>query len=726
MPPPELYASSSQEAAGSNSYIAPVDDSDLMSVEKRGRKRHGVWDHYTKVDQKAQCNYCSKLVRARPNETMRMHLHNCEHALATGINLRDVFPDVKQQQHSARSTSTAPAGGNPGAGVSQQQPANDDQGMTQVSHGYVPIAVKAKGDGKIKKVSTPQKHYPQAQNQQRFQPYLTLTQQQQTQQLPSLSPQQNSFSISQLPMTVDYSVYLVTDSGMVPPGSSVVEHVRMAVNNGTTIVQLREKTADTRAFIKLAREVHEVTAAAGVPLIINDRVDVALAIDAEGVHVGQDDMDAGSVRRFLNNPSKIVGVSVRDVQELEAAIKDGANYVGIGAVFGTQTKVLAKAPIGVYGLKSILEHNAGRTKTVAIGGINHSNVQRVIYASTPYNHEWKLDGVAVVSCIMASTNPGLASQSLARLVRSKAPWESDSPAQISSVTSTEEIVSLVPLVLKQVAKTRPLLHHITNDVVKNFSANVSLAVGGSPAMSECSDEFEDFSKVLSAALLVNMGMPSPEGVEMYLAAIREYNSQGRPVVFDPVGAGASDLRKSACKTLLESSVFHVVKGNEGEIFSAAGVVVPEGGTVVQGVDSIGSSSLEARITATRSLATKFRTTVLMTGPQDVLVDPSGHYVLVCDSGHEYMGAITGSGCSLGSVISACVAVMPEDAFLATAAALLVYTMAGEQAGALPMVRGPGTFLAAFVDEIYAISKACQHDNSDWLAKKKIKFFKVPN
>lgn len=720
MPPPEPYASGSQDAAGSNSYIAPVDDPDMMSVEKRGRKRHGVWDHYTKVDQKAQCNYCSKLVRARPNETMRLHLHNCEHALATGINLREVFPDGKQQSPSAR-TSTAPAGGNPDTGVSQQQPADDDQDMTQVSHGYVPIAVKAKGDGKIKKVNTPQKHY-HHQTQQRFQPYLSLPHQ----QLPSLSPHQNSFSLSQLSMTVDYSVYLVTDSGLVPPGSTVADHVRMAVNNGTTIVQLREKTADTRAFIELAREVHAVTVAAGVPLIINDRVDVALAIDAEGVHVGQDDMDARSVRRFLNNPAKIVGVSVRDVQELETAIKDGANYVGIGAVFGTQTKVLAKAPIGVYGLKSILEHNAGRTKTVAIGGINHSNVQRVIYGSTPYNRDWKLDGIAVVSCIMASTNPGLASQTLARLVRSKAPWESDSPAQISSVTSTEDLVSLVPLVLKQVAKTRPLLHHVTNNVVKNFSANVSLAVGASPAMSECVDEFEDFSKVRSAALLVNMGMPSPEGVEMYQAAIHEYNSQGRPVVFDPVGAGASGLRKSACKTLLESSVFHVVKGNEGEIFSAAGVVAPEGGTVVQGVDSIGSSSLEARIKATRSLATSFRTTVLMTGAQDVLVDSSGHYVLVCDNGHEYMGAITGSGCSLGSVISACVAVMPGDAFLATAAALLVYNVAGEQAGALPTVQGPGTFLPAFVDEIYAISKACQHDDFDWLAKKKVKFFKVPN
>lgn len=681
---PESYRPTSPNSANVPSYISgtPSEDTEYgIPMERRGRKRHGVWDHFEKVDLKAQCKYCSKVVRARPSETMRSHLYACEAALAANVNLDEVFPE---------GSPPSPTGGH-----------SDEHHHTQQgNHTYVPL--KPKMEGKVKKI-IPSK---QSSVGHRFQSYSV------------------PFSFPKTPSAVDYSVYLVTDAGLVPSGSTVAEHVRMAISNGTTIVQLREKHADTRKFIEIAHEVHRITAAANVPLIINDRVDVAIAIDAEGVHVGQDDMDVPTVRGFLNNPLKIVGVSCHDAQELEAAIKDGADYVGIGAVFGTQTKELKKAPIGVYGLKSLLTLNAGRVKTVAIGGINHSNVQRVIYGSTPYSPEWRLDGVAVVSCIMASQNPGVASKSLARLVASKAPWESHKPPQVTSATSTSDLISLIPLVIKQVRQTRPLLHHITNNVVKNFSANVSIAIGASPAMSESADEFADFSKVNNAGLLINMGMPSAAGLEMYQSAIREYNMRGKPVVFDPVGVGASGLRKSACRTLLESSVFHVVKGNEGEIYTAAGVASE--GAIIQGVDSIGSSSLESRVKATCALAKQFRTTVLMTGPQDVLVDATGLLVAVCDNGHDYMGNITGSGCSLGSVISACVAVIPNDPFLATAAALMMYTVAGERAAALPSVRGPGTFLPAFVDELYQISQETQRDDFKWIDRGKLKFHKLTN
>lgn len=688
----ESYANVPQE----NSNIRFIsgqaqDDHELVHGEKRGRKRHGVWDHYTKVDHKAQCNYCQKLVRARPNEVMRTHLFACDRALESGVNLEEVFPDANVQNSPIRL---------------------DEQHQSHGSiSGYVPIAVKPKGDGKVRK--TPSKHVHinntinnsnnNASIQRNVQAYPT------------------SFGFPKSSVAVDYSVYLVTDSGLVPEGSTVAEHVRLAVNNGVTMVQLREKTADTREFISIAREIHGITFAAGVPLIINDRVDVALAIDAEGVHVGQDDMDVISVRRFLNNPKKIVGVSVHDVNELEAAIEDGADYVGIGAIFGTNTKQLKKNPIGVQGLKNILTVNAGRVKTVAIGGINHSNIQRVLYSSVPYNSLWKLDGVAVVSCIMASVNPAMASKSLVNLFRGQGPWETGKPPQITEQTTVIGLVSRIPLVIKQIAQLRPLLHHITNNVVKNFSANVSLAVGASPAMSECAQEFADFASVPTAALVVNMGMPSPEGIEMYLAAIREYNMRGRPIVFDPVGVGASGLRKNGCKTLLESSIFSVIKGNEGEIFSASGLKAPDG-TVVQGVDSIGSAPFDLRVKAARTLATQYRATVLMTGPQDIIVDGTGRLVLICDNGHKYMGAITGSGCSLGSLIAACVAVVPNDPFLATAAALTLYTLAGERTAELQTVHGPGTFLPSFVDEIYQIAQECQRDDYEWIQEAKLKFF----
>lgn len=562
------------------------------------------------------------------------------------------------------------------------------------------------------------------------------------------------------PIDVDYSLYLVTDSGLVPEGSTVAKHVQAAVANGTTLVQLREKHADTRQFIEIAKEVHAITQSAGVPLIINDRVDVAIAIGAEGVHVGQDDMDLKSVRRFLNDPNKIVGVSVHDPAELETAIKDGADYVGIGAVFGTTTKDLKQNPIGVYGLKKLLIENRNRVQTVAIGGINQSNVQRVLYSSCPPNPEWRLSGVAVVSCIMAAEDPAEASKSMASLIHSRPPWVADNltplsdahfgykkdkssstdsrplstSAHVNSLLAVEDekIVNLASLIFTQVAKTRPLLHHITNNVVKNFSANISLAAGASPAMSESTDEFADFASVPTAALLINMGMPSPEGVKMYKAAISEYNKVGRPVVFDPVGAGASKLRISACKTLLETSVFNVVKGNEGEIYSASGVTPDDkDANKIQGVDSIGVSSLESRIKAARTLATDYHTTVVMTGPQDVIADSTGSLLFTCNNGHEFMGEITGSGCSLGSLISACLVasrVVLKDLksdfdpdFLGAVTAVLVYTIAGERAAESTSCRGPGTFIPAFVDEIYAISKECQANDFKWTSGAKVTF-----
>ena len=166
-------------------------------------------------------------------------------------------------------------------------------------------------------------------------------------------------------MAVDYSFYLVTDSGMLPENTTVLSQVAAALENGVAIVQLREKTADTREFVALARAVHALTKPRGVPLIINDRVDVALAVDAEGVHVGQDDMPAAQVRALIG-PGKIVGVSVHDERELRRACfcsqpsrpAQGCWLYWHWRCVGTKTKDLKeKYPIGVYGLKRVLEIN---------------------------------------------------------------------------------------------------------------------------------------------------------------------------------------------------------------------------------------------------------------------------------------------------------------------------------------------------------------------------------
>lgn len=149
---------------------------------------------------------------------------------------------------------------------------------------------------------------------------------------------------------VDYSLYLVTDSSLVPAGSTLLTQVEKAIQGGTTIVQLREKNLDTGAFVSLALQIKQLTQKYNVPLIINDRIDVAMAIDADGVHIGQDDMPLSHARAMLGH-NKIIGVSVNTIQEAGAAISGGADYLGIGAVWDTATKKLTKATLGISGVK---------------------------------------------------------------------------------------------------------------------------------------------------------------------------------------------------------------------------------------------------------------------------------------------------------------------------------------------------------------------------------------
>lgn len=150
---------------------------------------------------------------------------------------------------------------------------------------------------------------------------------------------------------VDYSLYLVTDRSLVPEGKTFLGQIERALEGGVTLVQLREKETETGPFIEFAFKVKELTRKYGVPLIINDRLDVAQAVDAEGVHIGQDDMPLAQARQILG-PKKIIGVSCNTEQEVEIAIRGGADYLGIGAVWFTSTKKNIKQPLGTEGLRS--------------------------------------------------------------------------------------------------------------------------------------------------------------------------------------------------------------------------------------------------------------------------------------------------------------------------------------------------------------------------------------
>lgn len=192
----------------------------------------------------------------------------------------------------------------------------------------------------------------------------------------------------------DWTLYLVTDRPLCG-GRPLEEVVMAAVSGGVTAVQLREKLADTRVFVELARALKARLAPLGVPLLINDRVDVALAAGADGVHVGQSDMEYADVRRLLG-PDAIIGLSVENMAHVRAADGlDGVDYLGIGPVFPTATKADAAPAIGLKGLAEA--RSLSGVPLVAIGGIDLSNAAEVMRAG--------VDGVAVVSAICAAKDP---------------------------------------------------------------------------------------------------------------------------------------------------------------------------------------------------------------------------------------------------------------------------------------------------------------------------------
>jgi thiamine-phosphate pyrophosphorylase len=191
----------------------------------------------------------------------------------------------------------------------------------------------------------------------------------------------------------DWRLYLVTDRDLMHqrPIESVVE---AAVRGGVTAVQLREKNCSTRDFVQLGRELRKLLTPLRVPFIINDRVDVALAIGADGVHIGQHDMDYESARRLLG-PDAIIGLSIETVEQARRALSLDVDYLGVGPVFPTATKTDAAPSLGLAGLAHV--RAMSRHAIVAIGGICAGNVQQVIGTG--------VDGVAVVSAICAATDP---------------------------------------------------------------------------------------------------------------------------------------------------------------------------------------------------------------------------------------------------------------------------------------------------------------------------------
>jgi hydroxyethylthiazole kinase len=245
-------------------------------------------------------------------------------------------------------------------------------------------------------------------------------------------------------------------------------------------------------------------------------------------------------------------------------------------------------------------------------------------------------------------------------------------------------------IIARVRSDRPLVHHITNFVVMNATANITLCMGALPVMAHAPQEVEEMVSAASA-LVLNLGTLWPEQVEAMLIAGRRANQRGIPIVLDPVGVGATRLRTESAHRLLQELSIAIVRGNAAEIATLAGIEAK-----ISGVESMGSAG-DAALVASR-FAKKFGCVAAVTGPMDVVTD--GERTLRVANGHPMMATVTGTGCMATAVVAACAAV-EKDAVVATASALAAYGLAGELAA--ERAQGPGTFQVHLFDAVAAMT-----------------------
>ncbi|KAF8335747.1 Hydroxyethylthiazole kinase [Cantharellus anzutake] len=490
---------------------------------------------------------------------------------------------------------------------------------------------------------------------------------------------------------IDYSLYLVTGRELLPKGIDYYDSLEESLKGGVTAVQVREKTVDTG-------ETQEICSKYNVPIIINDRIDVALAIKADGVHLGQTDMPIEIAKKLLP-PSMVLGLSVSSPAEATLASKAGVDYVGIGPIWWTTSKKLTKDVIGPRGISSILDALSQSIKTIGIGGIKYRNLIRTLHGAVTASGR-TLDGIAVISEIVSSSEPRKAAENLRSLHRAFTdqphPTQPFTPWTIPTELPTR--ADIVHQVAKLIVETRaltPLVHQITNYVAMTQSANITLAMGASPIMATAPTEMEDLSKVCGG-LLINFGTIGD--FEGMLLAGEFANLNKKPVVFDPVAVGATAHRRSTANQLLNAWQATVIKGNASEIGALAGLTEVKS----RGVDSIGDGFTDPA-TVVKELSLKERCIVVMTGKDDWI--SNGESVIKLSNGHHLLPGITASGCIVGSAIATyCGTVnilarrglaessasdgrlVLGDMLLGAVAGVLAITIASEIAGERPDVR----------------------------------------
>ena len=245
--------------------------------------------------------------------------------------------------------------------------------------------------------------------------------------------------------------------------------------------------------------------------------------------------------------------------------------------------------------------------------------------------------------------------------------------------------------LVKVRKSAPLVHNITNFVVMNNTANALLAIGASPVMAHAPEEVEEMVAI-SSALVINIGTLSRDWVAAMHDAMRAAGKKGLPVVFDPVGAGATRYRTETCLDLLDTAPVAVIRGNASEIMALVDSAVQ-----TKGVDS--STSGMAAEPAARSLADKYRCSVVVSGATDFITD--GERAVLVSNGHPLMPKVTGLGCTATALIGAFAAVN-ADVFVAAGHAMAIMGICGEIAA--EQAAGPASLQVNLIDCFYTLSQ----------------------
>ena len=467
---------------------------------------------------------------------------------------------------------------------------------------------------------------------------------------------------------LNHNLCLVTDSTHVKTsGQSLENIVKNAIDGGCTMVQYREKNLDYSSQKSQALKLQQICKEKKIPFLINDNVQLAKEIKADGVHVGQDDMQASQARNLLGEEA-ILGITVHNISEVKKAISDGADYLGTGAIFKSVTK--SAIPLGIEILKEIVYNSS--IPIIAIGGIDEHNANKILEAGA--------SGLAVASSIILAKDPMGKSMKFSKIVCD---------------FQKEKLKQNICLSLKKIREKKPLILQITNNVVMNISANITLAIGASPLMATDKREMQDLMNI-SDALLINIGTIREEFLDSILLAGHCANAQNKPIILDPVGVGASKFRYEIICNLIDKLKISIIKGNCSEI----GILHSHDLSKQQkGVDADRSIGNAEKLVA--ELAEKKEIVVAMTGFHDFLSD--GKSIIVLKNNCDYLPKITGSGCIAGSLIAAFASV-ERDYLAAACGGIAALTCAAELVEKKNEVKGPASFQIALFDQVHNLDE----------------------